>query len=355
MADFLGMYYLSIIGYAVIPCLLFYVGIIAGVHFEALRVGLAPVPAEEIPAARDIFIWSKLVPLLAPIAILLGLLFYGYTLTSSGFYACMAVIVLYLLTDLDWRRMKQRARQIVDALAGGGEQVAQIVPILVCVGMFTSLLGLTGVAPKVSTLILELGGANLIGSLMIAALIPLLLGAPLPVTATYILSAALIAPAMEKLGLDRVAVHMFLLYWATLASVTPPTCTGCVIAANISGGNWFKTSLVGMKLGIVAFLVPFFFVLNPALIGRAPAFDVAVVTVTGLAGAVFMASGFFGYMKSRLGWMLRGVYLLAGGLLLAPDIWYSLAGGLLAVAGLAVETLLIRTRAAPGNTLKNTA
>jgi TRAP transporter 4TM/12TM fusion protein len=347
MADYLGMSYLNIIGYAIIPCVLFYAGIIAGVHFEALRVGLAPVPPEEIPAARDIFTWAKLVPLLLPIAILIVLLFNGYTLTSSGFYACVAVIVLYLAADFNWQGVRRRGREIVDALADGGGQVAQIVPILVAVGMFTSLLGLTGVAPKVSSLILELGGANLIGSLMVAAVIPLLLGAPLPVTATYILSVALIAPALEKLGLDRVAVHMFLLYWATLASVTPPTCTGCVIAANISGGNWFKTSLMGMKLGIVAFLVPFFFVVNPALIGRGPAMDVAIVAATGLAGSVFMASGFFGYMKSPLGYPMRAIYLLAGGLLLAPDNWYSLAGGVLAVTGLVIETVMLKAGGAP--------
>ena len=115
--------------------------------------------------------------------------------------------------------------------------------------MFTALLGLTGVAAKVSAVILEMGGDYLLVSLAIAAIIPLVLGAPLPVAATYILSAALIAPALIRLKLDPAAVHMFLLYWATLASVTPPTCTACVVAANIAGGDWFKTSLVGMRLG----------------------------------------------------------------------------------------------------------
>jgi TRAP-type uncharacterized transport system fused permease subunit len=228
------------------------------------------------------------------------------------------------------------------ALGEGGISVAKIVPILVSVSMFTSLLGLTGVAPKVSGVIVEMGGENLIGSLLVAAIIPLILGAPLPVTATYILSAALIAPAMIKLKIDVVAAHMFLLYWATLASVTPPTCTACVIGANIAGGNWLKASFVGMKLGIVAFLIPFFFVLNPALIGRSTVLDILICACSGLIGAIFLASGFFGYMRSRLNILLRIFYFLIGILLLAPSNRLSLLGGLLAVAGLAIESLIIR-------------
>jgi len=183
---------------------------------------------------------------------------------------------------------------------------------------------------------------RLAGSLLIAAIIPLVLGAPLPVAATYILSAALIAPALVKLGIDLVAAHMFLLYWATLASVTPPTCTACVIAANLSGGNWFKTSLVGMRLGIVAFIVPFFFVVNPALIARGPMLEIVTVAVSGFIGAVFLAAGFFGFLRSRLNWLLRLLYLAAGALLLAPSNQLLVVGGVLAAIGLVTETTPMR-------------
>lgn len=340
MADLLGVSYLSIIAYAVIPCLLFYVGILAGVHFEAQRAGLAPLPREELPRLRDVFTWQKTAPLFIPVAVLLGLLFYGYTLLSSGFYACMAAIVLYVFSSA--RGIKERCRATLQALSEGGIAVAKIAPLLIAVAMFTSLLGLTGVAAKASGVILELGGENLGASLLVAAIVPLLLGAPLPVAATYILSAALIAPALIRLKLDPVAVHMFLLYWATLASVTPPTCTACVVAANISGGNWFRTSLVGMRLGAVAFLVPFFFALNPALIGRGPALDVATGTLSGLFGAVFLAAGFFGYLRSRLPLALRLYYVAVGLLLLAPSNTLFAAGAALGAVGLGIESLLMK-------------
>jgi TRAP transporter 4TM/12TM fusion protein len=345
MADLLGISYLKIIGYAAIPCLLFYVGIMAGVHFEALRIGLVPVPREEIPAWRTVFTWAKLVPLLAPIAVLLGLLFRGFTLMSAGFYACLSTIALYLLSDVTAAGLRARGLRIVAALSEGGVALAKIVPLLVSVSMFTSLLGLTGVAPKVSSLIIEMGGENLIGSLLVAAIIPLVLGAPLPVTATYILSAALIAPALIKLNIDVVAAHMFLLYWATLASVTPPTCTACVIGANLGGGNWLKVSFIGMRLGLVAFLMPFFFAVNPALVGRGPAGEILVCLATGLVGAVLLAAGFFGYLRSRLPLFLRGWFVLAGLLLLAPSRALSLAGVGLSLGGWMAEGFLMRRRA----------
>lgn len=346
MADMLNISYLAVIGYAAIPCLLFYIGILAGVHFEAKRTGLRPVPAADIPPARAVLTWPRLVPLAGPIAVLFGFLIAGEDLTDAGAYACIATIALYLFADVERDGMRERAVKLRDAFADGGRAIAQVAPLLIAVSMFTALLGATGVAPKISALILELGAGNLVGALAVAAIVPLALGAPLPVTATYILSAALIAPALTRLGLDPIAVHMFLLYWATLAAVTPPTCTACVIAANLSGGHWLKTSFVGMRLGFVAFLMPFFFVLNPALIGRGPAIEVAFAATSGAAGAVLLAAGFFGFFRGELGVVARLAYLSAGVLLLAPSVALSMAGIAVFALALAIETFSRRDGAA---------
>lgn len=339
MADFLNLPYSSIILYAAIPALLFYISLLAGVHFEACRRNLSPIPAEELPKARDVLTWRRLAHVILPVVLLLYLLFSGYSLTRAGFYACMAIIVLFLLADLSPRAMLGRARQLIDGLAEGGGSAAKIAPILISIAIFSSLLGMTGVAPKVSAVILSLGGENIIGALAVAAIVPLILGAPLPVSATYILSAALIAPALIRIDLDPVAVHLFLIYWAILGAVTPPTCTACVIAANISGGNWLKTSLVGMRIGIVAFIVPFAFVVNPALIGRGDFGEVVIAGLTALAGVVFLAGGFSGYLITRLGMLSRAMYVLAGFLLFVPNPDYSIIGGALAVALLTIELL----------------
>jgi TRAP transporter 4TM/12TM fusion protein len=319
MSELTGIPYIKIIGYALIPCVLFYTGVVAGVHFEAQRLDLAPLPASELPPWRDTVKASRLVPLLAPLALLLLLLYRGSSLTKAGFYATLALVVLFLLADLSAEGVKARVHRIGNALADGGRAAATVAPILVAVGVFTHLLGLTGVAPKISALIVQVGARNLFGALCIAALVPFVLGTALPTAATYILSVALIAPPVLRLGLDVVAVHMFLIYWATLAAVTPPTCTGCIVAANIGGGNWLRTALVGMRLGVVAFLVPFFFVLEPALVGRAGWTAILLHSTTALLGAVTMAAGLFGFFRVRLSALQRVVAIGVGALLLYPD------------------------------------
>jgi len=341
MADLLGIPYLKIIGYAAIPCLLFYIGILAGVHFEAVRIRLIPVPTEQIPPWQKVLTLKNTLPLFAPVCVLFFLLFKGYTLLTAGFYSCSTVIILFMLSDLTLPGLKQNFLKLLKALSNGGLSVAKIAPILVSVGIFTDLLGLTGVAPKLSSLILEMGGTNLFGSLLVAALIPLVLGAPLPVTATYILSAALIAPAIVKLKIDVVAAHMFLLYWATMASVTPPTCTACVIGANIGGGNWFKVALVGMRLGVVAFMIPFFFVLNPSLLGRGQPNDVLFCLATGILGALFLAAGFFGARDNLIKPIVK---LVAGTLMLAPNYKLSVLGMAIGGVDLLFEKIFLGKR-----------
>jgi TRAP transporter 4TM/12TM fusion protein len=342
MAELTGIPYIKIIGYAILPCILFYSGLLSGIHFEALRLNLPALQKKDIPNWRTVFTWSKIIPLFLPISILLWMLFKGYTLITAGFYACVSVLILFIFSDFSLMGIKQRFLQAGKALSEGGKSVAIIVPILVSVNMFINLLGLTGIAPKVSAIIVQMGGEHMLGALIIAALIPFVLGTALPTSATYILSVALIAPAITKLGVDIVAVHMFLIYWATLAAVTPPTCTACIIAANIGGGNWIKVAFVGMRLGIVAFIMPFLFVFEPALLGRTGLLDILLYTSSALVGSVFLASGLFGFFRINLNLWQRFFYAASGILLLYPNNLLSITGVFIGLAGLLVETIILK-------------
>ena len=345
MSELTGIPYIKIIGYALIPCLLFYAGVIAGIDFEARRLALPSLPRSETPPWRGVFTASRLVPLLVPLCVLLAMLYRGSPLTKAGFYANAVLLALFLCADCSAAGMKSRFLQIGRALAEGGRAAATIAPILIAVGVFAHLLGLTGVAPKISALIVELGGEHLFGALLIAALVPFILGTALPTAATYILSVALIAPPILRLGLDVVAVHMFLIYWATLAAVTPPTCTGCIIAANISGGNWLKAALVGMRLGAVAFVIPFFFVLEPALVGRDSWGPILLHSSSALLGSIAMAAGFFGFVRAPLTLIQRLACVTVGILLLYPDLrWSALglgAGALLIAADIGIRNNMV--------------
>ena len=337
MSEFLGISYLKIIGYAIIPCVLYYTSVYAGVQFMTLRLGLVPMPEDEIPKWKDVLTFQRLACLITPMIVLLGLIAIGRPLLTAGFYTCLTTIVLMLITDIPKKGIKETFKDLLLALEDGGTSLARIIPILVSVSILVNMVGITGIAPKISGLIMDVGGNNFIIALLIAIVIPFLLGTSLPVVPTYVLSLSILAPPLLRLGADPVALHLFFIYWSLLGGVTPPTCTQAIVAAGISHGDWFKTGINAVKLGIVAFIMPFFFVWNPAFVGRGAPMDVAVCAVTGFLGAIFMAYGFFGYINSKVNFIFRIVFFLGGALLLFPNHLYSAIGLTVAIAMLIIQ------------------
>jgi len=331
MAEFLGLPYMKIIGYALIPCLLYYTGIFAGVHFETIRCGLAAVPKSEIPSWKSILTFKRLASLVIPTGVLLYFIAKGVPLVFAGFYACVAIVIVFLLSNLSLSGAKETIIQIGKGLSEGGLGLAKIVPILVSVNILVNMIGITGIAPKLSGLILDIGGENLFLALFIATIIPFLLGTSLPVVPTYILSLSILAPSLLELGIDEITVHLFFIYWAILGGVTPPTCTQAIVAAGIAKSNWFKTAIVAVKLGIVAFIIPYFFVLNPALVARGDFLIVIICSVSAFIGAIMMAFGFFARIDSHFHLILRILFVGSGLLLMYPNYTLSAIGFLVGV------------------------
>ncbi|KUK14360.1 MAG: TRAP transporter, 4TM/12TM fusion protein [bacterium 42_11] len=188
------------------------------------------------------------------------------------------------------------------------------------------MIGMTGLAPKLSGLIMELGGQNLILSLIIATIIPFILGTSLPVAPTYILCLSILSAPLLNLGIKAEAVHLFFIYWSMLGGVTPPTCTQAMVAAGISGGNWVKTGFLSVKLGIVAFIIPFFFAINPSLIGLSSWGEVIFSATTGFLGVLLLSFSIFWDFRSGLSVPLRTALFICGLLALYPAFLASLVG-----------------------------
>jgi TRAP transporter 4TM/12TM fusion protein len=347
MAEFLNISYLSIIGYALIPCVLAYSGIFAGVHFRTVRLGLKALPPEEIPRWREILTFHKLSGFLVPTLTLLLMIAAGHPLTEAGFYASAAALVVYAVNNYRAMGLKGMLAAVIQALSAGGLDIVRLVPILVSMSVLVNLIGITGLAPKISAVILEIGVENLYLSLLIAAIMPLLLGTALPVVPTYLLSMSILTPALLKLGVDVVAAHLFYIYYGVLGAVTPPTCEAAVVAAGIAKGDWAKTANHAMKLGAVAFCLPYFMVLHPALVARDTPGEVVLAFVTGLAGAVTMAYGFFGWSNSRINWVLRILFFTGGIMMLFPDLRITLTGAALTVGAYGLHRAVRMPPAAP--------
>ncbi len=325
MAEFLKISYFNVMGYALIPCILFYTGVYGGVHFYTLKHNLAAVPDEEIPSFKEVLRPERILPLLLPTVVLIYLIAIGRPLMYAGFYGSSTCILLHLFLSLLRGRLKKGVKDILAGLEDGGKGLARLLPVLVSVNVLVNMIGMTGIAPKLSGIITSLGENNMILSLIIATIIPFILGTSLPVVPTYMLCISILSSPLMKIGVRPEAIHLFFIYWSMLGGVTPPTCTQAMVAAGIAGGNWVRTGFLSVKLGIVAFIIPFFFVINPALLGLSTWGEVISSAITGFAGALLLSFSLFWTFKGIPGILLKAVFFISGLLALYPNLWISSA------------------------------
>ncbi len=236
---------------------------------------------------------------------------------------------------------------LVAALANGTKQVLTVAVTCAVAGIVVGVITLTGLGLKLSGIIVDLAGRNLLLTLVYSGVALWILGLALPITATYIIAAAVIAPALIQLGVHELAAHMFIFYYAILSEVSPPVGLSPLAASALTGGNAFRTMMMAWKYTLPAFVVPFMFTVHPdgmGLLLHAPVDVVLKTTLTAAVGLTALAAGINGWLVREATWAERGILVAAGLLLIYP----SLALDLLAAAAVgAVFVLQWLTRPQP--------
>ena len=260
MSEMTGIPYLSICLSAAIPALLYYVSVMLSVDLEARRTNLKTVNEDEIPP-----LWSttkRCLPLLLPIATLIGLLVVGYTPLKAALYSTIVMIVGSFFSK-ETRMNKDR---FYEALTKSSyNSISVCVACAIC-GIVTGVITLTGIGLKLSDLILQLSGGNLLYTLLLTMVASIILGMGLPTTAKYIVLSSIAAPALVKLGVPLVGAHLFILYFGVIAEVTPPVALTSYAGAAIAKAPGVETALQGLKISIGAFFIPFMFCYYPSLL-----------------------------------------------------------------------------------------
>lgn len=311
IAEFLNISYLQVIVMAVIPAGLYYLSIILMIEADARRLGTRGVDVD-LPSVGTLTRTSgyQFLPLLA----MVGLLSTGITPFRAVFFATLLAIGLSFLRT----ETALRPRRLVAALAAGGKGVLPVAATTATAGIIVGVVTLTGLGLKIAGIIVTLAGGNLFLTVVYAAIAVWMLGLAVPVTASYIIAAVMIAPALTLVGVPAVAAHMFIFYYAVLSEVSPPTALSPFAAAAITGGNPFKTMMLTWKYTLPAFLVPFAFTLSPEGLGvllRAPWDDVLRTVGTSVIGVCALAMGLGGWLMRRTSPIER-VLATGGGLLL---------------------------------------
>lgn len=242
--------------FATIPTLLYYLGIVLAIEADSRRYGCSGVDVDTPPLGRLLLRYGYYFSSLILIVVFLAI---GLSPFRAVVYA---TIVAFLLGFLD-RETRFTPRRTWEALATGALGVLPVVAVTAAAGIIVGVVSLTGLGLKASSIIVSWAGGYLLLAALFSALAVLVLGLAVPVTASFIIAAVIIGPALIELGVSEEAAYMFIFYYAVLSEVSPPTALSAVAAAAITGGDAFKTMMLTMRYTLPAFLIPFAFVLSP--------------------------------------------------------------------------------------------
>ncbi len=325
LAEFLNISYLEVIVTAAIPAALYYLSIFLMVEADSRRLGLRPIDTE-LPTLGVLTRrgWYHF----ASIASIVVLMLQGFTTFRSVFWAMVLAVALSFLN----RDAALTPRRLAAALSAGGRGVLPIAATTAAAGIIVGVVTLTGLGLKIAGLIVALAGGNLLLTIVYAGFAVWLLGLAVPVTASYIISAVMVVPALVQVGVADIAAHMFVFYYAVLSEVSPPTALSPFAAAAITGGNPFRTTMLSWKYTAPAFVVPFAFTIDPRGLGlllHSTPVNVAWATVSAVLALVALAAAATGWMRNAVSPVERVLATTSAVLLFIPRGTFSVAGALL--------------------------
>jgi len=341
MAEFTGIPYIEIAKAAVIPAILYFTGIFIAVHYEAKRLGLKGISRSQLPS-----VWSVLKSrghLFLPLVGIIYLLTEGSTPMKAAFYGILLAVAAAMIHP----STRMSARDIIEALETGARSALGIVMATAAAGIIIGVITLTGLGLKLASGLVALAQGKLLLTLLFTMLASLVLGMGSPTTANYVITSTIAAPALLQLGVPILVAHMFVFYFGIVADITPPVALAAYAGSAIAGSNPLKTGVLASRLAIAAFLIPYIFAYNPAmlLIGATPGLiiQMAITAVLGMFGVAVAAGGFY---RAPLNIFERLLFFVGGVLMIDPGLTTDLVGLVLLAAGVASQ--LVRLRRQPG-------
>ncbi|UFS56716.1 TRAP transporter permease [Comamonadaceae bacterium M7527] len=304
MAEVTGIPYVDIAIAAIIPSVLYFASIYFMVDLEAAKLGMRGLRDEELPKIKALL---KQVFLFLPIIILIGALFMGYSVIRAGTLAIASAAVVSWLTPY-----RMNLPRIGKAFELAGLMSIQIIAVCACAGVIVGVISLTGVGARFSSLLLGVADSSQFLAMFFAMCISIMLGMGMPTTAAYAVAASVVAPGLVNLGVPLLTAHFFVFYFAVVSAITPPVALASYAAAGISGANPMQTSVASFRIGLAAFIVPFMFFYNSALLMDGSTTEILRAVVTALIGVYLLSASVVGWLlKAKVNPVMRVVLLAA--------------------------------------------
>lgn len=345
MAEFLNLSYTQVMLAAVLPALLYYLGLLFAVHFEAKRLGLSGLSRENIPDAVKVL--REQGHLVIPLVVLIAIMAMGFT----PLYA--AVIAIFVTIAASWLRKDTRMtwEKIVAAAVEGAQGAISVGVCCVIIGVIIGTVNLTSLGLNMGYLILSVvENRNIYLTGLLVMIMSTILGMGVPGVAAYVIVQAVAVPVLINVGVLDISAHMFCLIYACLSNITPPVAMSSYVAAGIAGSDQTKTGLLSVRLGLVGFLIPFFFLGNPILLLGADPAATALSTLwaafTACVGTVALVGGLEGWLLRKASLPERAVLVAVAPLMLYPG-WVTDVVGFVLLAAVLLFQYFVRRPAAP--------
>lgn len=314
MSEFIGIPYSRIVKAAIIPAILYFTGIFIGVHLEAKKLGMKGMSKEDLPKLSKVL--RERGYLFLPLAGIVYFLVSGSTPVKAALYG----LGLSLVTSFFSKSTRLSFKNILEALEQGAKNALGVSVACACAGLIVGTITLTGLGLKIGNGLVSLSGGILIITLFFTMITSIILGMGAPTTANYVITSTIAAPALVLQGVPVLAAHMFTFYFGIIADITPPVALAAFAGSAIAHSNPLKTGLQASKLAIGAFIIPYIFVFNPAilLIDTTP-FEVILIVITSVVGMLGVSTAMEGYLYTFANKLERLIFLVGGLALIDPS------------------------------------
>ena len=325
LAEYVGVSYGEVCWAAIIPAVLYYLGLFLCVDKEAAANGLVGQKKEDLP--KPLAILKQKGYLLLPLVILIYCLVCSFSPQKTVFWTILILIAISYLR----KESRITPRKACEAMKSAVKGMAPVAAACAAAGLIVGAINLTGVGVNFTSSITRLSGGSPFVALLMTAIAALILGMGLPPVAVYIVVSTVVAPALTQMGFSLFASHLFVFYFGIIGTITPPVALTAYAAAGlIEGASAFKVGVRAFLYGIVAFIVPFVFMYDEAFLLSGTPGHVILAVVTAILALDFISAMLIGYFTTRINWFGRIVCLLVGILLFLPNTYTSLVGIVLA-------------------------
>ena len=334
MADFVGIPYIQIVKAAIIPALLYFTGVMIGVHLEAKKNGLRGMSRDELPNVLRLLMDRGHLAL--PLIAIVYLLVAGYTPMRAALWAIGLSIVCAMLrksTRISWR-------DIIKGLEDGARSALGVIIACATAGIIIGVVTKTGLGLKLASSLVDLAHGYLLPTLFFTMITSILLGMGVPTTANYVITSTIAAPAIIQLGVPILAAHMFVFYFGIIADITPPVALAAFAGSGIARSDPLKTGIQASKLAIAAFIVPYIFVLSPVMLMVDVTLPkVLLIILTSTLGMLGLATAVAGYLLTHAHWLERIMFFVGGLLMIDPSVTTDVIGFVLLMVAFVIHKI----------------